>query len=388
MQNTKMQTLWQLCQELREKRQQLVEKMHSNQTYLDHQQNLMRNELLGLRQQNHSLETDLGHLYQHLENLQQHWVSHVNQPAIADPSQQAFQEFRFAFQSLAAEQQVLKQLLPLLTAEQQTDYTASFESLEAALGSFQADYEQWQSSGLLDAETLGSHHQFLSAFHPNWAAMRQQMVAELLESSFAAPAEDPALSAQLAQLQADYSRLQDELEDLHSQGEDREQSLQAALQTVAQIEQEFQLLRTSNNQLAGDLANINEQTDRLIGMVEAYRQAAVAAAEDAEARIAEAEAQLAAAQQAQPVAVAEAGVEPSAEAESDESEDSGSKAEAAREAVRKKVSQVLRHRFGKAPRKVTSGLKEVSNNKALDKLFDFALECDSLDAFETELAAQ
>ena len=69
MQNTKIQTLWNLCNELKEKRQFLVDRLKSTQDYLDQQQLDLSREVHMLRQQNHALEQNVSVLNESVEQV-------------------------------------------------------------------------------------------------------------------------------------------------------------------------------------------------------------------------------------------------------------------------------------------------------------------------------
>lgn len=307
MQNLKIQTLWQLCQELKQKRQDMIEKLGYTQNYLDQQQTLMTSELLSLRQQNNELSSDLTHLYSQLETLRHAMIQRGENGAEAHDS------------GLETDLQDLRDINAALETELQ-DLRADFSSLQQA-----------------------------------YTELQNQQSAQ------------PDQSAQITQLSQEYAQLETRLGEVQEALDTKETQVNVLLQTVQVIQREFDALRQSNQHLSGDMENLVGQTDQLIGLVETYRQAALAAVTDAGLQD-------------------EAEATP-AESASEGEEDGDSKAEAVREAVRKKINTVLRHRFGKLPRKLSTSLKEVSSHTRLDKLFDKALKADSIEEFEAGLEA-
>ncbi|HEY9841982.1 MAG: hypothetical protein ACAI44_04195 [Candidatus Sericytochromatia bacterium] len=303
MQNLKIQTLWQLCQELKQKRQDMVEKLSHTQHYLDKQQLLMSSELLSLRKQNNELSSDLAQLYTHLETLRQAWHK---QPANDSPGNDG--------------------------------NGGQAASLEAEL------------------EDLRSRNQELESENARMQAQQDEREQELLQP--------------LNQLNQDYEQLDTRLNEVQDFLGTKETQLGVLLQTVQVIQREFSTLRDNNKHLSGDMDHLVTQTDQLIGLVETYRQAALAA-------------------------VTDAGMQDEAEAMpapedlgSELEEDDGiGKADAVREAVRKKINALLRHKFGKLPRRLSNSLKVVTSNNRLDKIFDKALKAESLEEFESGLDA-
>lgn len=300
MQNLKIQTLWQLCQELKQKRQDMIEKLGYTQNYLDQQQTLMTTELLSLRQQNNELSLNLAELFENIEVLR----SNIHQR-----------------------------------------------------GENGAETVQAQENALLQSE--------LEALRQQYRQLESDF--DLLQADFT---QSQGVSGQLDELNQDYHALQQQLEQTQEALEAKETQFGMLLQTVQVIQREFDALRQNNQQLEGDFKQLGEQTDYVISLVETYRQAALAAVTDAGMQD-EAEAY---------------DVQLGEDAAGDE-EDGETKAEAVREAVRKKINSLLRHRFGKLPRKLSSSIKEVGSNQRLDKLFDKALKAESLDEFEASLDA-
>lgn len=277
MQNTKIQALWKLCQELKTRREILVDKMNQNQAYLDEQQWAMSEEVNQLKQENKHLFSQvqilIEQVYQFKEQLQQH---HPQAAVHSEPS--------------------------------------------------------------FDNETL-------NALHERYTAIANQLdVSDSLYQS---------RSALLEQLQK------------NSQN----------------VHYEFKALKEANQSLSQDLEALKSKSDQLIELVENYRQAALEAYAEIE-KIQEQNQDVS--QQAAEQTESEAESEVTSTAESTEVFDS--KAEAARDAVRKKTVILLRHRLGKVPRDVSSALKEISNSKTMDQLFEQALSVQSIEEFSTHLS--
>ncbi|PKL80362.1 MAG: hypothetical protein CVV27_00525 [Candidatus Melainabacteria bacterium HGW-Melainabacteria-1] len=374
MQNLKIQTLWQLCQELKQKRQSLVEKLSHTQSYLDRQQTLMSTELLSLRHRNDELSSDLTQLHSHLETLRKAWQGRDNgAPATLDQTQIDLQNLAFQFERLAGE-------LTFATLLAQAVGAAELSQLQA-LG---AEFDPWYTrlhelrlnAGNESVAFLIKAESFVPEFHTSLSASRQAL-ADSFGLAPAAQGDEASamLQVELETLRGQYQSLQDELDAIQNRELDREQDLEGKdaqlgdmLQTVQTIQDEFDALRASNGELAEDMSRLTQQTDQLIGLVETYRQVALAAA-------------------------SEAGMNDEPEAESgdagdaEDEEGGASKAEAVREAVRKKLNTLLRHRFGKVPRKLSNAFKEIHSGSKLDKLFDKALKVESIEEFEAGLEA-
>ncbi len=75
-QHTKMQTLWQLCQELKNRREILVQKMQQNQNHLDEQQWAISEQVHHLKQENHALFEQVNHLSQQVIFLKTQMQNH------------------------------------------------------------------------------------------------------------------------------------------------------------------------------------------------------------------------------------------------------------------------------------------------------------------------
>lgn len=270
MQNTKIQALWQLCQELKSRRETLVEKMQQNQRHLDEQQWAMSEEVQQLKHHNQSLFAQVNMLIEEVHSLQ-------SQMRQGEPAPAAGPEFPFS----------------------------------------EGD---------------------LMALHSRYTELANQL--DLSESLY------QSRGALIEQLQ----------------------------KTNQHVHYEFKALKEANSELSHDLEQLQAQTDQLIEMVENYRQAALEAYAEVE-KMQE--------QQAQTPASADI---PDHTSETQTQEAFDSKAEAARDAVRKKIVILLRHRLGKVPRDVSNALKGISNSKTMDQMFELAMSVEDIDAFSAELA--
>ncbi len=396
MQNTKMQTLWNLCQELKSKRETLVEKMSFTQNYLDEQQSLISVELSSLRQNNDSLSLNVNQMASQLHVLHQHWGSYQNREHehlhALQNRDQSFQDLILNFEALSAEAEILRVLHQHCDADLHEQTAPLFQELDKWHQHIESAYQQHLEVRVQQLDHPGAVvpeseaalvkcTEFLAEFEPSWNDLKTLLLEQSVgQSSDSAPSSD-----QVASLTARYQDLNAELNQMEAAAHEREKALQETFRTVQTIVSDFHRLRDSNQELSEELANINDQTSRLIEMVEAYRQAAIESAEDSESRIAAIEAE-------RDQALAQSGA--SADTSSDDSsdseasnEDANSKAEACRDAVRKKIAVVIRHRFGKLPRKLSSAMKNVTQSKKIDALFDSALACETLEAFETEVDA-
>lgn len=266
MQNTKIQTLWQLCQELKSRRETLVEKMHQNQMHLDEQQWAMSEEVQQLKHHNETLFSQVNTLIGEVHGLQSH---------------------------IAIKEE----------------------------------------SSALEAPAFSGED--LSALHHRYTELANQL--DLNESLY------QSRSALLEQLQ----------------------------KTHQNVHYEFKALQQANHGLSDDLEQLQAQTNQLIELVENYRQAALEAYAEVEKMQVQQE-------------QAPENNEPTETSESS-AEVFDSKAEVARDAVRKKTVILLRHRLGKVPRDVSAALKEVTNNKAMDQLFELAITVENIDDFRYQL---
>jgi chromosome segregation ATPase len=275
MQNTKIQALWQLCQELKNRRETLVEKMQQNQRHLDEQQWAMSEEVQQLKHHNQSLFSQVNALIGEVHSLQSQMADAEAQPASVD------------------------------------------------------------------------HH------------------AAHTEAAFS--------EGDLTALHSRYTELANQLDVSESLYQSRGALLEQLQKTNQHVHYEFKALKNANQELSHDLEQLQAQTHQLIELVESYRQAALEAYAEAEQM-----------QEQQEHAVETEGTVTNAADESQGAFDS--KAEAVRDAVRKKIVILLRHRLGKVPRDISSALKNVSNSKTMDQLFELALSVESIEAFSAQLS--
>lgn len=364
MQNVKIQTLWNLCQELKQKRQDMIEKLSHTQNYLDEQQGLIRSELDSLRQNNQSLSAELEQFQQDFAALQETWQALQSAgPVGPSPEQIALEQVALRFERLAGE----LTFATLLSQQAAPDQMSAWANLGGEFDPFYRRMHDLRSAPTEDpSEFIAEADAFTPGFQQALEAARQDLAQALMSSSAGLGVGDGDMAATLTQLQADYQGLQSQLEDLHQAMQVKESQVSAANQAAHAVQSEFNALKANTDSLASDLGALQEKTDQLIELAETYRQIALAAA-------------------------SEAGMQDDSDvsevAESDDSGDDGddaSKTEAVKEAVRKKINTVLRHRFGKVPRKVSSALKEINSHAKLDKVFDKALKAETIEEFETD----
>lgn len=370
MQNVKIQTLWQLCQELKEKRQNLIEKLSSTQNYIDEQQNLINSELTSLRQHNNELSTNLVHLQGQIETFRQAWQSHLDEKEQVQSAPAELETYALRFERLAGELTFATLLVQSVLPEYLNDWAA----LGSEFDPFYRALHDLRSNPTADpSEFVQSAEGFIAGFQQSLASAREALAQSLNQAAASqVSAVDPAMQEKLEQLSQDYLTLQAGLDASEQELSAKESQLGIIYDVVKTIQREFDALREHNQTMSVDMKELTQQTDQLIGLVETYRQAALAAVSEAGLQ-----------------AEAEATPAPETESEASDSDEAaeGSKADAVREAVRKKIIAVLRHRFGKVPRKVNNTLKEVNNSTKLDKLFEKALKLETMDEFEAELDA-
>lgn len=367
MQNVKIQTLWNLCQELKQKRQDMIEKLSHTQNYLDEQQGLIRSELDSLRQNNQSLSAELEQFQHDFAALQEAWQTLQSAgQAGPSPEQIALEQVALRFERLAGE----LTFATLLSQQAAPEQMSAWANLGGEFDPFYRRMHDLRSAPTEDpSEFIAEADAFTPGFQQALEAARQELALALMNSS--AGAGDGDTAATLAQLQADYQHLQSQLEDLHQAMQVKESQVSAADQAAHAVQSEFNALKANTDSLASDLGALQEKTDQLIELAETYRQIALAAASEAGMQD-----------------DSDAAETASEAAESDENSDDGddaSKTEAVKEAVRKKINTVLRHRFGKVPRKVSSALKELNSHAKLDKVFDKALKAETIEEFEADL---
>ncbi|MGV3524006.1 MAG: hypothetical protein ACO1RX_07270 [Candidatus Sericytochromatia bacterium] len=221
MQNTKMQTLWQLCQELKTKREDLRQKLSATQQYLDQQHAQMSSELLALRDSNHALSTDLGQLQGQLQTLHTAWSEHQGN---GNGSAHAAEFTRLETEHVQ------------LQAEY-NDLSAAYSELQGQFTQLQDDYQSLQNQAISAPDS------------------------DLLEN-----------------LEAGYLQVQYELDQLQANSQDRVATLSSWEQLIHGVQHEFSALKDNNHLLSDDMQALTEQTNQLIGLVETYRQIALEAA--------------------------------------------------------------------------------------------------------------
>ena len=369
MQQSKIQALWQMCQELKHRREVLMQQMQSNQEHLDQQQWAMSEELHRLKDANDDLSEQVQHLSSHVLTLHQSFAA---LPAASSPAEG---------DTLALDLNRHAGELHFARSFQQQLSDAHLETYQTYL----ADFEQWQayfaeSGG--DPEALQATRDFLADFGPRWTALKSKMVNTFANST----GDSDTSSGELLALEERYGALASQLSTVESLYQSRSALLDQLQKTHQSVHYEFQNLKADNETLTGELGDLKGQVNQLMELVENYRQAALEAYAEVE-KMQEA-AQAAGDTSAPSEEASENASTASADFSPEEMAQFESKAEAIRDTVRKKINALLRHRFGKAPRSVSSGLKAITQNRLLDQLFDQALEVESIEAFEALLQSE
>lgn len=396
MQNTKIQTLWNLCNELKEKRQFLVERLKHTQDYLDEQQWNLSREMHGLRQQTNSLADDVSTLSYAVENIYSLWSNQSNQPSQTSQETTAveFPDFQPLLEAAQTQQELAQGFadqaaaLALLAGEinlpdspelfqegfqeLQSEFTQHYGAFKAAqqyFGSLQnealaqgqgtlPDFAELNASLSASADFLASFGADAEGFQTQWQASKPYREA--------APSSSPDASAELSALQAQSAELAAQLEAREKLLSDTYTQAYASAVALAELQGQHDDLAGEMEHLMGVLASFQEILNQ--------RPQAEAGA----------------------VAVAVAVSASSHENEDDESDESEEATEtpesdrqvireAVQESVRKRIAQVLKKRFTKVPRRVSNLLKKIEVSSRLDKLFELALDCDSMDAFSSQL---
>lgn len=379
MQNTKIQTLWNLCNELKEKRQFLVERLKHTQDYLDEQQWNLSREMHGLRQQTNSLAEDVGTLSYAVESIYSLWSNQSNQPNTGGESvdlpdfqplleaAQTQQELAQGFADQAANLALLAGEINLPDSpelfqegfqELQSEFTQHYGAFKAAQQYFaslqsqalsassseQPDFSELNASLSASAEFLASFGADAEGFQTQWQASKPYR-----EAAPAAPS-DGSAQAELTALQAQLEAREKLLSETYTQA-------YASAVALAELQGQHDDLAGEMEHLMGVLANFQ---DILNQRPQTEGGAVAAASSDDE------------------------------DEENEESTDSPESdrqviREAVQESARKRIAQVLKKRFTKVPRRVSNLLKKIEVSSRLDKLFELALECDSMDAFSSQL---
>lgn len=390
MQNTKIQTLWNLCNELKEKRQFLVERLKHTQDYLDEQQWNLSREMHGLRQQTDGLAHDVSTLSQAVENIYSLWSTQMGQassPAMNLPDFQPLLEASQIQQELALRFADQASQLALLAGEINLPdspelFQEGFQELQSEFsqhhGAFKAAQQYFfslQSQALTESlstgqlpdfselhASLNASAEFLTSFGGDAAGFAAQWQASKpYREAGPAPDANPAAAEELASLQAQSAELAAQLEAREKLLSETYTQAYASAVALAELQGQHDDLAGEMEHLMGVLANFQEiLSQRPTNQGDFVAAAPAASVHDDE------------------------------DEESDEStETPESDRQVIREAVqensRKRIAQVLKKRFSKVPRRVSNLLKKIEVSSRLDKLFELALECDSMEAFSSQL---
>jgi len=194
MPNTKIQALWQLTQELKEKRETLKEKLSYTQNYLDEQQLVLSTELNSLKKENKGLSQDLHTVLTQLQALQSQWQEHqksevTHLDALQDRDQ-SFQDLILEFERLSAERQLVDSLLEKTGDEINETAKPLLEDFDSWYAYTQDAYQKHLEARVEQLEHPGDNVNdsleavkqgvdFLAEFQPAWNNLKPQVIAEL-----------------------------------------------------------------------------------------------------------------------------------------------------------------------------------------------------------------
>lgn len=385
MQNTKIQTLWNLCHALKEKRQFLIEKIKHTQDYLNHQQWHLSKEVHNLRQQIQHLSAQVLSLEPALETLYTLWRTqeqhkHSQKSAHTDillNCTHLHHELFWRFYELAC---VLQQLKLEISLEKAPEIFQA--GLQELLTEFQEQSHLFRQSS---AELNRLHAQALAVptQYPDFSVLLKNFntFSEFLEGfseelqgfqsqwQASAPYRRQPLdsSAEITRLQQEVDTLQIRIQDLQTEKAWRDQWLahtheqtRASTAALAELKHQHQAL--------------SEQMHVLLHALESFQHLF-------QKNILSARSSL------------NTETETNHEEETQDfvfsPESQASERQVVREAVqensRKHIVQILKKRFNKVPRRVHHLLRKIETSHRLDKLFELALARDSLDQWINDL---
>lgn len=388
MQNTKIQTLWNLCNELKEKRQFLVEKLRHTQDYLDEQQWHLSREVHNLKQQTHHLSHEVSTLVQALETVYSLWSIHQKKQDIV-PSNSILADF-FPLLDCARLQQdlfwrfyeltiTLQQLKPEIMQDSapeifQEGFQELFSEFTEQIQLFRqssAKFNNLQEQALTAPDNLpdfsnlmgalSAYAEFLNSFSEDLQGFQAQWQASI-------PYRQPIdQTAEIAHLQQELGAVRTAMYELQTEKASREKLLvdtysQAYASAAALAE-----LQSNNNDLTREMNHLLQVLENFQQMLHHNILPVAASA---------------------PLSPSPSGrdedMDVDFDAESPES-DRQIIREAVQESSRKRIAQILKKRFSKVPRRVHTLLKKIEVSSRLDKLFELALECDSIEQFSSQL---
>ncbi|PIQ24326.1 hypothetical protein COW36_24040 [bacterium (Candidatus Blackallbacteria) CG17_big_fil_post_rev_8_21_14_2_50_48_46] len=386
MQNTKIQTLWNLCTELKEKRQFLVERLKHTQDYLDEQQWHLSREVHLLRGQTHALAHEVETLQHALHTVHRLWAA--RQSVVAEPSSSVLPDFyplldcarlcadlnlRYQEQAVALatlQPEVMREGSPELFQEGFQELNAEFQEQFTLFKQTAQEFANLQEQALTAPEALpdfdavhgalGAHSEFLNSFSEDTEGFQTQWQASV-------PYREPqgASQQELEALQQEVGALR---LSLHQQAEEKESREKLLAETYAQAYASAAALaelQSNHDDLAGEMEHL---MGVLNGFQETIQQKGGAQSVSIPA----------------PSSSEDEDEETDLDAESPESDRQAIR-EAVQESSRKRIAQILKKRFSKVPRRVHNLLKKIEVGTRLDKLFDLALECESIEQFSEQL---
>jgi len=255
MENTKIQTLWNMCLELKDKRQSLLEQWRNTQHYLDSKQTLIENEFQILRQNNSELAEDVDSLYTQLDQFRHFWKSYFGDVVGLQQSFAhlggSYQELNGSFGQLYSELAHLSEDIKAFTSRSdassdeleglRTRFAAQQQKLQETYAQYQAQKDhldtlnqekslQQDSITSLQGELTSLHGHFselgssLQSFHQELGSYREKWQAEKaahlqaiqhLETEHSDLKEShEVLQTRHTEVQADHARLHKEHVDL------------------------------------------------------------------------------------------------------------------------------------------------------------------------------
>lgn len=323
MENTKIQTLWNMCLELKDKRQSLLEQWRNTQHYLDSKQTLIENEFEILRQNNTELAQDVDSLYSQLAQFQHFWKSYFGDVVGLQQSFAhlggSYQELNGSFSQLYSELAHLSEDIKAFTSRSDAssdELIGLRERFEAQQQKLQETYAQYQaqkdhlatlnqekrlqqdSISSLQGELESLHGHFsdlgasLQSFHQELASYREKwqqektahlQATEVLQAEHSELQQTHAeLQTRHTELQSDHTRLHKEHADLnasHSTQTEHLQSVEAELATAQQtLVQAADLSQTALVELAELRKAVSEVDQEAVTGALADLKAQVAAA--------------------------------------------------------------------------------------------------------------
>lgn len=296
MESTKIQALWNLCSELKLKRQQLLEQWKSTQGYLDYQQDLLEREFLTLRDHNQGLAETLSTLHGDLHQLRAGWQEHISRSLALQQEfsslDVSYAELNSNFSSLQRELHGLHQELSQ-QAEQSQELAAlqdRFTHQQNELTTISQDYQQQRGDlqALLQEKTVqqgkvGELKQELQALRTRFSDVNgsiAQVFADLSSYQKSWRQERESRVQAYEQLKTDYAQLEAELTARQTEVTELSTELEARQTEVTELGSELADAAMAREQLQHSLATKSQAlTDAETAHQQTQVQAAATASE-------------------------------------------------------------------------------------------------------------